>query len=432
MEEIEAISNENNLHYFLIGANALSAHNYHTINTGSRMVAVAMPSDDIDIFCRIVKKEYKKDRYVEKSTNDKQDPFYHISYGNKNTADFIITNLNTNKQHGIRVRIYPIRKTIIDTIDFESKPSIKSDMKYTVAMYLRKHLTNRDAFYVKYGLEFLSYVYHLFVNSYRYLRYKYSKSIIKEDLFDVFGRDSWFIDSAIGLYRHLYSSFDSTYYFFKNLKKHPFIETWEDLEKYTNAQIINNEINTEAFDELDKIEVDGIDVYLPGSEFFIDIFGKNYEDKMVKSKSPRASAILDTENSYQKIIKERRSSIRKIKTIQREIRKTRFEVIDETNAVNNVFNLVKMTDAQIKVQRFFDRRREYLFSLDMDNEEEFIELCDRLTPTINYLRRYSEYNMTFSIDDEADALVKEVLLRIGEDELVNKLIDLSKYKYYIE
>ena len=91
-----------------------------------------------------------------------------------------------------------------------------------------------------------------------------------------------------------------------------------------------------------------------------------------------------------------------------------------------------MTDAQIKVQKFFERHRDYLFSLNMDDEEEFIELYNRLTPTINYLRRYSEYNMTFSIDEEADLLVKKVLLKMHEDELVDKLEKLSQMEYFIE
>lgn len=59
------------------------------------MVAVVMPSEDIEIFCKIIKKDYKADRYVEKSSNDKENPLFHIAYGDKNTADFILTNLNT-------------------------------------------------------------------------------------------------------------------------------------------------------------------------------------------------------------------------------------------------------------------------------------------------------------------------------------------------
>ena len=396
------------------------------------MVAVVMPSEDIEIFCKIIKKDYKADRYVEKSSNDKENPLFHIAYGDKNTADFILTNLNTHKQHGIRVRIYPMRKTIMDEIDLEEHSSIRTEMKASFNKFIRKHNTNRDKFYFRYFLNFVNFGYNLIYNSYNYFKNRYPKAIIKEHLFDIFGRDSRFTDSMIGLYEYMYSIINKTYFFFKNLKKHPFIENWDDLENYNDVQIINRKITAEAFDEVNKVNVDGIDVNLLGPNFFSEVFGKNYENRKIKIKAPRASAILDTETSYEKIIKERKEAIKKIKVIQREIRKKRFEVMEETSVVNNVFNLVKMTDAQIKVQKFFERHRDYLFSLDMNDEEEFIELYDRLTPTINYLRRYSEYNMTFSIDEEADLLVKKVMLKTGEDELVDKLEELSKMEYFIE
>ncbi len=396
------------------------------------MVAVVMPSEDIEIFCKIIKKDYKADRYVERSTNDKEDPRFHIAYGDKNTADFILTNLNIHKQHGIRVRIYPMRKTVIDKTDLEETSSIRAEMKASLNKFFRKQSTNKDKFYIRYTLNFVNFVYNLILNSNRYLKNRYPKAVIKEKILDITGRDSWLTDSMIGLYESAYSIINRTYFFFKNLKKRPFIENWNELENYSSVQIIKRKITSEAIDEVNKVNVDGINVNLLGSEFFLEVFGKNYENKKVKSKPPRASAILDTENSFEKIIEERKEAIRRIKVIQREIRKKRYEVREETNVVNNVFNLVKMTDAQIKVQKFFERHRDYLFSLNMDDEEEFIELFNRLTPTINYLRRYSEYNMTFSIDEEADLLVKKVLLKMHEDELVDKLEKLSQMKYFIE
>ena len=71
-------------------------------------------------------------------------------------------------------------------------------------------------------------------------------------------------------------------------------------------------------------------------------------------------------------------------------------------------------------------------SIDIEDEDDFRELYHRLLPIINNLRRYSEENMTFSIDDEADSLIQNVLLKIGEDGLVYKLKELSKQEYFIE
>ena len=56
LDEMDTICSDNGLHYFLIGANSLSAFKDQTIDNGSRMVAVAMPSEDIEIFAKIVKK----------------------------------------------------------------------------------------------------------------------------------------------------------------------------------------------------------------------------------------------------------------------------------------------------------------------------------------------------------------------------------------
>ena len=73
---------------------------------------------------------------------------------------------------------------------------------------------------------------------------------------------------------------------------------------------------------IDKMEVDGIDLNLPGSESYSAVFGKNYEKLKVDFKPLRATAVLDTGTSYEKILKERKDSINEIKAIQREIRKT--------------------------------------------------------------------------------------------------------------
>ena len=66
--------------------------------------------------------------------------------------------------------------------------------------------------------------------------------------------------------------------------------------------------------------------------------------------------------------------------------------------------------------------------------EDFIHRYEELIMEwiINTLKRYSLENMTFSIDDEADSLVQDVLIRIGEQQLVSKIKELSKMEYFIE
>lgn len=430
---MDTICSNNGLHYFLIGANALSAYNEQTIDNGSRMVAVAMPSEDLEIFCKIVKKEYDKDRYVYKNINDKTDSSYFVAYGDKNSTFFVLSNLDPLKPHGIIIRIYPIRKSSINWENDEEQPiSFYESIKNSFRSFIRKNLLYRDAFYVRYGLKVIKYAHNYLAKIKNHFAKRYPKAIIKERLYDIFGRDSYFTNALLLLYNYIYSGLNYTYFYFKNLRKHPFIETWDDLKYYDNAKIINRDLNTELLDTVDKMDVDGIDLNIPGNEFYENIFGKNYKKKKVSFKPLKPTAVLDTGTSYQKILKERKENINEIKAIQREIRKTRYEVLEETTAVNKIFKIVKMTDYQIKYQNFFERRGKYLFSLDMDDEDDFHELYHRLLPIINTLKRYSEENMTFSIDEEADSLIQNVLIKIGEEDLVFKLKELSKRKYFIE
>ena len=118
----------------------------------------------------------------------KRDPLFHIAYGDKNTADFILTNLNIHKQHGIRVRIYPMRKTVIDKTDLEETSSIRTEMKASLNKFFRKQSTNKDKFYIRYTLNFVNFVYNLILNSNRYLKNRYPKAVIKEKILDITGK----------------------------------------------------------------------------------------------------------------------------------------------------------------------------------------------------------------------------------------------------
>ena len=128
------------------------------------MVAVAMPSDDIEIFSKIVKKEYKKDRFVEKSTNDRLDPTFFVAYGDMNTTFFVLSNLDTHKSNGIIVRIYPIRKPMAKVEDVEQRIGIRESIMNSINGFIRKHEMNSDVFYVRYGLDVLQYARNLFSN----------------------------------------------------------------------------------------------------------------------------------------------------------------------------------------------------------------------------------------------------------------------------
>ena len=155
LQEIDEICSNNGLKYILFGMNALNVYHNHSIKDGPRMVAIAMTSGDIDRFCKIIEEEYNENRYVEGIYNNPNFIPLYVSYGNKNTADFHMVNLNKNKYFGIRIRIYPIRK--FATLDGK----VIGDMPNRIVMerkfrkFVNKRVDNPKLWYVKTGLNVL-------------------------------------------------------------------------------------------------------------------------------------------------------------------------------------------------------------------------------------------------------------------------------------
>ena len=110
----------------------------------------------------------------------------------------------------------------------------------------------------------------------------------------------------------------------------------------------------------------------------------------------------------------------------------RLKVSKEKKAVNNVWQLVKMTDRQIKLREEYGETIENLLTYDLDDEEQLEELYEELRPAIGSLRRYSNLGMTFSIDPKTDALIEKVLIKMGNEKLVKKIRTLAKKEYFIE
>ena len=121
-----------------------------------------------------------------------------------------------------------------------------------------------------------------------------------------------------------------------------------------------------------------------------------------------------------------------IKSLREEIDSTRSKSKKEKATVANLWHLVEMTKKQIEFRQFFDENIDEFMKYDLENEEEFGELNEKLNPSISALRRYSKRGMTFSISPQADALIKEVMLKSGKEKLLAKIEKINKKEYFIE
>jgi phosphorylcholine metabolism protein LicD len=390
LKEIDEICSDNNLHYVLTGINSLNAFRNNTIRDGYRITAVAMTQGDIDRFREIIERDYSENRYIEGMFNNSKYNVYHFSYGDKNTTDFHVTNWNKHKHHGINILIYPIRK--VDTIDGKPVKTWKSKIiakDRKTRNFLNKRVESKRFWYIKDGLIILDAFYSLTGGGKRY------------------------------------------YYM---LKKNTFIDKWEDIQNYPLVHIGNKNLSSEFFKDVERYEVDGLKLCFPMDirNYYETIYGEDYETRTLPSKPQRIRDIVDTEFGYEEILDETMDILKEARSIHEEIKVKRNDVKEEKRAVKNVWRLVKMTNRQLVYTKFFEENFDKLNSLDLDNPEEFEELNEQLKKVIYTLKSYSKYGMTFSINPEVDELIEKVLIKNGEEELVEKLKVISEKEFFVE
>ena len=222
--------------------------------------------------------------------------------------------------------------------------------------------------------------------------------------------------------------------YYNDVKKNTFIDKWEDIQNYSAVQISNKKINSKHFKETSKYEVMGIQISMPKEAFsyFRDIYGEDFKEINIRTKKDRKRAIVDTEIGYEKIMEETKDILKEARSVHEEIVWERRKVRDEKDSVNNVWNLVKMTKKQIEYIDYFDENMDRLSSFDLDNKAQFKELYEEVEPIIFTFKKFANRGMTFSINPEADELIKNVLIKSGEGDLVKRIDELSKKEYFVE
>lgn len=388
LQEINEICQKNNLKYIFVGINSLNAYLNHTIKNNDRVVSIAMTQGDIDRFCEIVEKSGNDDRYVEGIFNNPNYLPLYVIYGNENTTEFHMIARNKNKHHGISIRIYPIRKSV--------------ELDGTKIKTFGKRLSTE-----------------------RRMRNFMNKTIENKKF--------WFIKAGLNVMKGAYSLTGGGKRYYKEVKKNYFIDKWEDIQNYSEVRIINRNIESRLLKETGTMEFDGIQVPMPKDtdEYFTLLFGEEFRDRRINVVN-RPRVIVDTEVSYKEIMEETKDIIQEAKSIREEVMWQRLKVSKEKKAVNNVWQLVKMTDRQIKLREEYGETIENLLTYDLDDEEQLEELYEELRPAIGSLRRYSNLGMTFSIDPKTDALIEKVLIKMGNEKLVKKIRTLAKKEYFIE
>ena len=385
LSELNEICAQNNLKYILLGTNALNGYQNKTLKNGSRYVSVAMTNGDIERFCDVIEREYSENRYVEGIFNN---PFFvpfYVTYGNKNTTDFYVANYNKNVYHGIHIRLYPICK------------------------YAKKK-----------GKELKSWDENLTKNK----EYRESFTNPVENNF-------W----KKNVEAHLYPHFGRNERYYKQYKIYNAIDKWEYIQEYLIVRIDKKTFFSKIFKSTEKYEVDDTHIFLPKDTdaYFTRIFGKNFRKKKIEKQLNTKREIVDTELGYEEVIKQNSKLLKEAVSHKQELEIEIFNQNDEKEISAKLWKLVQMTHKQVGFRHHFSYyKTNYLLSKDLSNKNEFNEVYNELRPVINTLNRYAEYDLTFSVNPKIDGLIKEVLIKKNNIELLDKIEMLSQKEFLIE
>lgn len=383
LQEIDTISSEYNLNYILYGINGINLYNNLPINE-AKDIEIAMTQGDIDRFCNIIEDKYCKNRYVEGIFNNPRINRLHVKYGNKNTTYFKILGLNYEKHYGISISIHPIRKSA----DLDGKKIQEMTPKLLKEKKIRKYLDTR-----------------------------------------IESPKLWYVKAVTKTLNGLYGLSGRRFKYYEKIKNNIFIDKWEDIQNYSRVRINKDEINTSYLKEINKVKINNQYLNLPKDteSFFNEINNK----KVVTSK-PKKDIIIDTEVGYEENIEEIKDLIHEARFTKEEFKLGKLKGKKNRNTVKKIWDLVHMTNKEIEYKKYFDENIDELLSIDLEDEEEFKKVYNDIKPVIVTLEKYSKKGMTFSINPKTDELIERVLIKIDNENLINRMKKLKEKEYFIE
>ena len=387
LQEIDEICSDNNLKYILVEETALNVYLNNSLKKNHDTVSIAMTLGDIDRFCEIIEKEYSSNRYIDSIANNFSYTMFYVSYGNRNTTDFRIIDVNKDICKGIHINIYPIVKKA----ELDGTPIVG----WTTSLSRERKI-------------------HKLLNK------------------QVDDKKLWYISIGLKILRGAYKLSGGGNHYYKKVKNNLFIDKWDDIQDYSKVRINQTVIDSQLLKEIKKIKADNIELNLPSQEeeFLRETFGNDYP--ILSSDQERNHWIVDAEIGYEEIINETKDILMEARHIHEQIILGRLNVRNENETINNVWRLVKMTEKQFMYIQYFDNHGDNLWAYDLNDKDQFKEVQKELNPLINTLNEYAEFNMTFSINPEIDLLIEKVLIMDGNEELAKKIKEISKKEYFIE
>ncbi len=380
LKELDAVCRENNVKYFLQGETARSAYLNNTFQDEMVNLSVAMTQGDAERIVRILVSKSQSGRYYESLLNNPRYKQPYMVYGNLNTCDFSIVSGNYNKNKGIQIKIYYIENG--ENRNTKVRKIIKKGWKTVNTKILSNKL-----WFIKFGLS------------------------IWNILFKLIGEE------RVGRI------------YYRWLKKKGYIETFNDIKKYEKLRIGGHIYKTKIISDLMNVNVNSTAFPIPKEydEYFRIVAGKNWKEKPLKQAKKKAGKIINTKIGYKKVINELEKTITEARKNHEKIALANIFSKPYNRQIKRLWKLVLMTRKQVAFQQFFEGKPEAIRDLYNSNDD-WETVLNRAKLSVG---RYAKHNMTYSINEDIDAKIEQLMLMEGKEKQIIKIRKLRTKKHFL-
>lgn len=136
-----------------------------------------------------------------------------------------------------------------------------------------------------------------------------------------------------------------------------FLDKWKDMQDYRLVKIINKEYDVDIFKEIEKVNVDGIDLAFPkdNESYFKKMYGKNFNSRKINEKTQPNHILIDANRSYEEVMEEIGDLVIESRNNSNEIKKEREIAIEDYNIIINNWNLVEMTNDSLILENILKK-----------------------------------------------------------------------------
>ncbi len=399
LKEFHEICEANGLKYVLHGSSAVSIYRRGYISAQQTSIEVLMTQGDAEAFYRaasaLIAEGKLENRFVEGMINNPQFLRNYLMFGASDTLDFQVRELNPVKSRNLQHYGLHLR------IKYISQPGARAESKTT-------------------------------------------RRIWKAYNMQLKGSGMWYVKAPVALARGVMNTV--TLGNFKNhrynaYRKTHFIPNWDAIADYEEVFISGKKYESRLFAErqLTEARLPGrvpegeepvtIQVYLLAA--FEEYAETLYGPKWYRHRLYHKFHVTSTEVGYEELMADPEfvRAAERVAVLREQLYTGQLNTMLPRRKIEKVKDVVLMSGEKVARTEYCEENYDQI--MDFYQKKDYLSLEEILGPVLNSFRKMEKKGIAYSISDEMDKIIDEVLDHAGEGELVRSIHKLREKEYFV-